>query len=57
MSLLYCASFILFMSASIAAYTWGDHVVSLFFCFFAGFMAQPILAQIVSEVWQDPIDK
>ena len=49
MSLLYCASFLLFLSVSVGAHIWGDHVVSLFFCFFAGFMAQPILSQIVSE--------
>jgi hypothetical protein len=50
MSLLYCASFLLFLSVSVAAYLWGDHIVSLFFVFFAGFVAQPILSQIVSVI-------
>jgi hypothetical protein len=50
MSLLYCASFLLFLSVSVAAHVWGDHIVSLFFCFFAGFISQPILSQIVSQI-------
>jgi hypothetical protein len=50
MSLLYFGSFLLFLSVSVAAHIWGDHVVSLCFCFFAGFVAQPILSQIVSEI-------
>ncbi len=50
MSLLYCGSFLVFLSVSVAAHIWGDHVVSLCFCFFAGFVAQPILSQIVSEI-------
>jgi len=33
MSLLYCASFLLFLSVSVAAHVWGDHIVSLFFVF------------------------
>ena len=33
MSLLYCASFLLFLSVSVAAYLWGHHIVSLFFVF------------------------
>jgi hypothetical protein len=49
MSLFYCGSLLLFLSVSVAAHVWGDHIVSLCFCFFAGFVAHPILSQIVSE--------
>jgi hypothetical protein len=53
MSLFYCASFLLFLSVSVLAHVWGDHIVSLCFTFFAGFVAQPILSQIVPEVWRN----